>query len=107
MNERKTGGVNGFSLLAFVLVLFAFLWIGNQFKGDDQTLTWKQFEQTVVSKDVKSTICETEDYHYEDFVKPSSELNIGDNSFNHYAYTTDVTQKDTVYNISVRMKSFF
>ena len=58
---------------------------------------------SIVTKEVKSTICETEDYRYEDFERRSSELNIGENSFTHYAYTTDVTQKDTVYNIDVNV----
>ena len=56
---------------------------------------------SVVKKDVKSTICETEDYRYDDFVKLSSELNIGENSFTYYGYATEVTQEDTIYNISV------
>ena len=56
MNERRTGGVNGFSLLAFVMVLFMFLWLGNQFDNEDDTLTRKQFEKTVVSAEVEEVI---------------------------------------------------
>ena len=56
---------------------------------------------SVVTKDIQSTLCETEDYRYQDFVRLSSELSIGSNSFIHYGYTTDVTQKDTVYDITL------
>lgn len=56
---------------------------------------------SVVKKDVKSTICETEDYRYDDFVKLSSELSVGENTFTYYGYAKEVTEEDTIYNISV------
>lgn len=56
---------------------------------------------SVVQKDVKSTICETEDYLYDNFIKLSSELNIGENTFTYYGYANEVTQEDTIYNITV------
>jgi hypothetical protein len=59
---------------------------------------------SVVKKEIKSTICETEDYRYDDFVKLSTELEIGENTFSYYGYSTDVTQEDTIYNISVNVK---
>lgn len=59
---------------------------------------------SIVNKEVKSVICETEDYRYDDFVKLSSELNVGENSFMYYGYASDVTQEDTIYNISVNVK---
>ena len=52
MNQKKTGGVNGFTLLAFVIFLFTSLWLTNQFDEKDNQLTWTEFENGVLSDDV-------------------------------------------------------
>ena len=52
MNQKKTGGVNGFTLLAFVIFLFTSLWLTNQFDEKDNQLTWTEFENVVLSDDV-------------------------------------------------------
>ncbi len=54
MNERRNGGVNGFTLLAFVLFLFVSLWITNQFDQKENQLTWDEFEDVIVSDEVVS-----------------------------------------------------
>lgn len=58
---------------------------------------------SIVNKEIESTICETEDYRYDDFVKLSSELNVGENKFTYYGYANDVTQEDTIYSIAVNV----
>ena len=52
MNQRKSGGVNGFTLLAFVIFLFTSLWLTNQFDEKENQLTWAEFENVIVSNDV-------------------------------------------------------
>ena len=53
MNQRKNGGVNGFTLLAFVIFLFTSFWITNQFGEKENQLTRTEFEKVVVSEDVE------------------------------------------------------
>ena len=52
MNQRRNGGVNGFTLLAFVLLLFASFWFTNQFDQRENRLTRAEFEKVVVSEEV-------------------------------------------------------
>ena len=52
MNQGRNGGVNGFTLLAFVIFLFASLWFTNQFDQRENQLTWVEFEKVIVSTDV-------------------------------------------------------
>ena len=52
MNQRKSNGVNGFTLLAFVIFLFTSLWLTNQFDEKENQLTWAEFENVIVSNDV-------------------------------------------------------
>ena len=56
MNQRKSGGVNGFTLLAFVIFLFTSLWLTNQFDEKDNQLTWVEFEKVIVSNDVTEVL---------------------------------------------------
>ena len=56
MNEKRRGGVNGFTLLAFVIFLFTSLWLTNQFDERENQLTWAEFEKVAVSNDVKEIL---------------------------------------------------
>ena len=48
MNQKRSGGVNGFTLLAFVIFLFTSLWLTNQFDERENQLTWAEFEKVIV-----------------------------------------------------------
>jgi len=52
LSEKRNGGVNGFTLLAFVMLLFTSFWITNQFEQKENQLTWGEFQKVVVSQDV-------------------------------------------------------
>ena len=56
MNEKRRGGVNGFTLLAFVIFLFTSLWLTNQFDERENQLTWAEFEKVAVRNDVKEIL---------------------------------------------------
>ncbi len=58
----------------------------------------------VINKDIESTICETEDYYYEDFVKLSTEVQIGENRYVHHQFVDDIFAKDTICNIKLHVK---
>ena len=44
-------GLSGATILTFVVFLFVMLWFTNQFDQKDEEITWKDFEELVVSKD--------------------------------------------------------
>jgi hypothetical protein len=59
---------------------------------------------SVVSKDIEATICQTEDFYYRDFVKVSEELQIGQNQFIYHQTSQDNLKEDTICNISLEVK---
>lgn len=56
MNDRKVRGLSGATVLTFVVFLFVMLWLTNQFDQKDEELTWKEFEELVVSKDTEKVV---------------------------------------------------
>ena len=54
MNDKKTRGLSGATVLIFVVFLFAALWFTNQFDQKDKELTWKEFEKLIVSDNVET-----------------------------------------------------
>ena len=54
MNDKKTRGLSGATVLIFVVFLFAALWFTNQFDQKDKELTWKEFEKVIVSDNVET-----------------------------------------------------
>ncbi len=58
----------------------------------------------IVSHNLESILCESEDYYYDDFVKLSTELQIGKNNYVYHKYSEVLTHKDTVYNITLNVK---
>ena len=54
MNERRTRGISGISVLIFILFLFGALWFTNQIEKRDDELSWTEFENVIASGDVKS-----------------------------------------------------
>ena len=58
-----------------------------------------------VSNKVESFICETEDYRYDEFVKLSTELQLGENKFVYHKRSDNISVKDTINNINVVVKS--
>ena len=54
MNDKKTRGLSGDTVLIFVVFLFAALWFTNQFDQKDKELTWKEFEKLIVSDNVEA-----------------------------------------------------
>ena len=45
VNQKRSGGVNGFTLLAFVIFIFTSFWLTNQFDERENQLTWAEFER--------------------------------------------------------------
>ena len=54
MNDKKTRGLSGATVLIFIVFLFAALWFTNQFDQKDKELTWKEFEKLIVSDNVET-----------------------------------------------------
>ena len=54
MNDKKTRGLSGATVLIFVVFLCAALWFTNQFAQKDKELTWKEFEKLIVSDNVEA-----------------------------------------------------
>ena len=54
MNDKKTRGLSGATVLIFVVFLFAALWFTNQFDQKDKELTWKEFEKLIGSDNVET-----------------------------------------------------
>jgi cell division protease FtsH len=54
LNDKKTRGLSGATVLIFVVFLFAALWFTNQFDQKDKELTWKEFEKLIVSDNVET-----------------------------------------------------
>ena len=52
MNGKKKGGVNGFTLLAFVVCLISIFNLTKQFDEQEKVLSWDEFEKVVVSEEV-------------------------------------------------------
>lgn len=53
MNERRTRGIGGVSVLIFILFLFGALWFTNQMDQRDSELNWKEFEQVIAGGNVR------------------------------------------------------
>ena len=49
-------GLSGATVLTFVVFLFVMLWLTNQFDQKDEELTWKEFEELVVSRDTEKVV---------------------------------------------------
>ncbi len=54
MNERRTRGIGGVSVLIFILFLFGALWFTNQMDQRDSELNWKEFEQVIAGGNVRA-----------------------------------------------------
>ncbi len=54
MNERRSRGISGASVLVFILFLFGALWFTNQMDQRDSEINWKEFELIIAGEDVKS-----------------------------------------------------
>ncbi len=54
MNERRSRGISGVSVLIFILFLFGALWFTNQMDQRDSELNWKQFERVIAEGNIKS-----------------------------------------------------
>ncbi len=54
MNDRRTRGISGASVLIFILFLFGALWFTNQMDQRDNELKWNQFEEVITGGNVKS-----------------------------------------------------
>ena len=54
MNDKRTRGLSGATVLMFVVFLFAAFWFTNQVDQKEKEISWKQFERLVVSEDVES-----------------------------------------------------
>jgi len=54
LNERRSRGISGVSVLVFILFLFGALWFTNQMDQRDSEINWKQFESIIAGEDVKS-----------------------------------------------------
>ena len=52
MNNKRTKGVSGFTLLLFAVVLFAVLWYTSRFEERDRQLSWEEFQTLVTSDEV-------------------------------------------------------
>lgn len=52
MNNKRTKGVSGFTLLLFAVVLFAVLWYTSRFEERDRQLGWEEFQTLVTSDEV-------------------------------------------------------
>lgn len=56
MNEKRSRGLSGVTLLVFVMVLFAALWFTNQIDQRNKELTYKEFQSLVESGEIKSVL---------------------------------------------------
>jgi cell division protease FtsH len=54
LNDRRTRGISGASVLIFILFLFGALWFTNQMDQRDNELKWNQFEEVITGGNVKS-----------------------------------------------------
>lgn len=54
MNDRRTRGISGASVLIFILFLVGALWFTNQMDQRDNELKWNQFEEVITGGNVKS-----------------------------------------------------
>ena len=54
MNERRTRGISGVSVLVFILFLFGALWFTNQMDQRDSELNRQEFERIITEGNVKS-----------------------------------------------------
>ena len=52
MNNKRTKGVSGFTLLIVAVVLFAVLWYTSRFEERDRELSWDEFQALVTSDNV-------------------------------------------------------
>ena len=54
MNTKKTRGFSGAGVLIVVLLIFAVLWLTNQFDAREKEMSWQQFEKLIESDNVAS-----------------------------------------------------
>jgi len=107
VNQKRNGGVNGFTLLAFVIFLFTSLWLTNQFDERENQLTWSEFEKVIVSNDVKEVLVS------QNKTVPTGQVKIeiagkeGEESEVKYLYVSDVNEvqkymneKDVKYSLA-------
>ena len=47
MNTKKTRGIGGAGVLIAVLLIFAVLWLTNQFDAREKMMSWQQFEELI------------------------------------------------------------
>ena len=54
MNTKKTRGIGGAGVLIAVLLIFAVLWLTNQFDVREKMMSWQQFEELIEGDNVAS-----------------------------------------------------
>ena len=54
MNTKKTRGIGGAGVLIVVLLIFAALWLTNQFDAREKMMSWQQFEELIEGDNVAS-----------------------------------------------------
>ena len=54
MNTKKTRGIGGAGVLIVVLLIFAVLWLTNQFDAREKMMSWQQFEELIEGDNVAS-----------------------------------------------------
>lgn len=54
MNEKRSRGISGVSVLIFILLLFGALWFTNQIDQRDSELNWREFEEVIAEGNIKS-----------------------------------------------------
>ena len=54
MNTKKTRGIGGAGVLIAVLLIFAVLWLTNQFDAREKMMSWQQFEELIDGDNVAS-----------------------------------------------------
>ena len=52
LNNKKSRGISGATLMVFIIALFGTLWFTNLFEQREDELTWNQFEKLVTSDEV-------------------------------------------------------
>jgi len=54
LNTKKTRGIGGAGVLIVVLLIFAALWLTNQFDAREKMMSWQQFEELIEGDNVAS-----------------------------------------------------
>lgn len=92
MNEKKGRGLSGITLLAFVVFLFAALWLTNQFDQKEKELTWQEFEKLIVKDNVESVIVSQNKNVPTGRVEIEIKDKDGSDSETRYYYVSDVNE---------------